>query len=73
MAEKVASECVELGGDGWAIQGDVTSETAVNRLVEQVVLETGKIDVVINNAFKPFQFDPENRHAPCTSVTPEIP
>ena len=61
MAEQVASECIELGGDGWAIQGDVTSETAVNRLVEQVVLETGKIDVVINNAFKPFQFDPENR------------
>ena len=60
-AEKVASECIELGGDGWAIQGDVTSESAVNQMVEQVMLETGKIDVVVNNAFKPFKFDPEQR------------
>ncbi len=60
-AEQVASECIELGGDGWAVQGDVTSESAVNQLIEQVVLETGKIDVVVNNAFKPFEFDPEHR------------
>ena len=58
---RVASECIELGGDGWAIQGDVTSEPAVNQMVEQVVLETGKIDVVVNNALKPFIFDPEKR------------
>jgi 3-oxoacyl-[acyl-carrier protein] reductase len=61
MAERVASECIELGGDGWAIQGDVTLESAVNQMVEQVMLETGKIDVVVNNAFKPFKFDPEQR------------
>jgi 3-oxoacyl-[acyl-carrier protein] reductase len=61
MAEKVASECIELGGDGWAVQGDVTSESAVNGMIEQVALEAGKIDVVVNNAFKAFQFDPENR------------
>ena len=60
-AERVVSECIELGGDGWAIQGDVTSESAVNQMVEQVILETGKIDVVVNNAFKPFEFDPEQR------------
>lgn len=61
MAEQVALECIELGGDGWAVQGDVTSEAAVNQLVQQVLLETGKIDVVVNNAFKPFTFDPEQR------------
>src|SRR6476469_10029653 len=60
-AEQLASECIELGGDGWAIQGDVTSESAVNQMIEQVMLETGKIDVVVNNAFKPFKFDPEQR------------
>lgn len=60
-AEQVAAECANLGGDGWAIQGDVTSESAVNQLIQKVELETGKIDVVVNNAFKPFQFDPENR------------
>ncbi|WP_338452461.1 SDR family oxidoreductase [Niallia oryzisoli] len=61
MAEQVAAECIELGGDGWAVQGDVTSESAVNQLIEQVSLETGRIDVVVNNAFKPFKFDPEQR------------
>lgn len=60
-AEEVAAQCRELGGDGWAVQGDVTSETAVNQMIEEVVLETGKIDVVVNNAFRSFQFDPENR------------
>lgn len=60
-AEQVAAECANLGGDGWAIQGDVTSESAVNQLIQQVELETGKIDVVVNNAFKPYRFDPENR------------
>lgn len=61
-AEQVAAECVNLGGDGWALQGDVTSETAVQQLIQQVEVETGKIDVVVNNAFTPFQFDPENRN-----------
>ncbi len=60
-AEQVAAECIQLGGDGWALQGDVTSETAVKQLVEQVTLETGKIDVLVNNAFKPFKFDPQQR------------
>lgn len=61
MAEKVASQCIELGGDGWAVQGDVTSQAAVDSMIQQVELEAGKIDVVVNNAFKPFRFDPENR------------
>lgn len=61
MAEKVASECIALGGDGWAVQGDVTSEEAVKGMIEEIALEAGKIDVVVNNAFKSFQFDPENR------------
>lgn len=60
-AEKVVSSCIELGGDGWAIQADVTSETAVNTMIEQVILEFGKIDVVVNNAFKPYVFDPDQR------------
>ncbi|MBT2700296.1 3-oxoacyl-ACP reductase [Bacillus sp. ISL-40] len=60
-AEQVASACIELGGDAWAIQADVTSETAVNQMIDQVVLEAGKIDVVVNNAFKPYVFDPDQR------------
>jgi 3-oxoacyl-[acyl-carrier protein] reductase len=46
-AEQVASACIDLGGDAWAIQADVTSETAVTQMIDQVVLEAGKIDVVV--------------------------
>jgi 3-oxoacyl-[acyl-carrier protein] reductase len=60
-AEQVASACIDLGGDAWAIQADVTSETAVTQMIDQVVLEAGKIDVVVNNAFKPYVFDPDHR------------
>ncbi|KAB7705562.1 SDR family oxidoreductase [Bacillus aerolatus] len=60
-AEKVAASCRELGGDGWAIQGDVTSESAVNGMMDQIILEAGKIDVVVNNAFKPYIFNPDER------------
>ncbi|MFX3625625.1 MAG: 3-oxoacyl-ACP reductase [Ectobacillus sp.] len=60
-AEKVASSCIELGGDAWAIQADVTSEAAVKSMIEQIVLEAGKLDVVVNNAFKPYAFNPDKR------------
>nr|WP_263327901.1 SDR family oxidoreductase [Neobacillus sp. Marseille-Q6967] len=60
-ADQVVSACIKLGGDAWAIQADVTSETAVQGMIDQVVLEAGKIDVVVNNAFKPYVFDPDQR------------
>ncbi|MGM0900506.1 MAG: SDR family oxidoreductase [Bacillota bacterium] len=60
-AEEVATECTELGGDAWTIKADVTSEDEVNRMMEEILLETGKIDVVVNNAFKPYSFNPDKR------------
>ncbi|MFC0273859.1 3-oxoacyl-ACP reductase [Metabacillus herbersteinensis] len=60
-AEEVVANCVKLGGDSWAIQADVTSESDVKSMVEEILLEMGKIDVVVNNAFKPYTFDPDNR------------
>ena len=60
-AEQVVSSCIEVGGDVWAIQADVTSEEAVQSMIQQIVLETGRLDVVVNNAFKPYVFDPEQR------------
>lgn len=59
-AERVAKECSELGGEGWPIQGDVTNELQVKKMLDQV-LEAGKIDVLVNNAFKSYVFDAENR------------
>jgi len=60
-AEQIVSACIEVGGDAWAIQADVTSEETVQSMIEQIVLETGRLDVVVNNAFKPYVFDPEQR------------
>lgn len=60
-AEKTVSSCLELGGDAWAIQADVTSEYEVKRMMEQIELEAGKLDIVVNNAFKPYVFNPDTR------------
>ncbi|MGY6211389.1 SDR family oxidoreductase [Cytobacillus firmus] len=60
-AEEVVSACIELGGDSWAIQADVTQEHAVKDMVDEILLETGKIDVVVNNAFRPYTFNPDQR------------
>ncbi|GAA0317733.1 SDR family oxidoreductase [Bacillus carboniphilus] len=60
-AESIVSSCVELGGDAWAIQADVTSEVAVCDMVKEVTLEAGTIDIVVNNAFRPYVFNPEKR------------
>lgn len=60
-AESVVAQCKELGGDAWAVQADVTSEEQVRLMVEQIQLEAGKMDVVVNNAFRPYRFDPDGR------------
>jgi 3-oxoacyl-[acyl-carrier protein] reductase len=60
-AEAVVAECQKLGGDAWAIAADVQSSEAVQSMVTQALSELGKIDVVVNNAFSPYKFDPDNR------------
>lgn len=60
-AEGVVNSCIELGGDAWGIQADVTSEVAVSDMVKEITLEAGTIDIVVNNAFKPYIFSPEKR------------
>jgi len=60
-AQAVAQDCRSAGGDGLALQADVTDPTAAAKLVETVVAELGRLDVVVNNAFAPYAFDPEQR------------
>ncbi|WP_029008392.1 SDR family oxidoreductase [Azospirillum halopraeferens] len=60
-AEAVAAACRAAGGDGWAVRADVTDPDAVRALVDAVAGETGRIDAVVNNAFRPYRFDPERR------------
>ena len=60
-AEAVVNDCKQLGGDAWALQADVSDAPAVNAMVAQVLAETGRIDVLVNNAFAAYSFDPEQR------------
>lgn len=60
-AEEVVAQCRAAGGDAFAVQADVTREDEVGSLVERVVGEAGRIDVLVNNAFRGYAFDPERR------------
>ncbi len=60
-AEGVVADCRALGGDAFAVRADVTSETETGRLVARAVAEAGRIDAVVNNAFRPYPFDAHRR------------
>lgn len=60
-AEAVAAECRALGGEALAIAADVTSPEAVAAMATRITEEVGRLDVVVNNAFAPYRFDPDNR------------
>lgn len=64
-AEAVVAQCkvagVQTGGDAWALRADVNDAAQVQALVAQVLAELGRIDVLVNNAFAPYRFDPEQR------------
>ncbi|QNP49305.1 SDR family oxidoreductase [Diaphorobacter aerolatus] len=60
-AARTVAACMAAGGDAWAIKADVGSHVAVQEMVQGVVREAGAIDIVVNNAFKPYAFIPEQR------------
>ena len=62
-AEEVVQDCRRAGGDAFAVQADVTQPQQVEALVQRVVDEAGRIDVLVNNAFRAYAFDPEQRRA----------
>ena len=60
-ADEVVKACKELGGDASAIKANVTSSKEVQDMVNCVLSDFGRIDVIVNNAFRPYKFDPDNR------------
>ncbi|HWI80836.1 SDR family oxidoreductase [Ramlibacter sp.] len=60
-AAEVVADCQAAGGDAWAVQADVGSPEAVERMMGQALAEVGPVDVLVNNAFRAYSFDPEQR------------
>ena len=60
-AAATVAACQAAGGDAWAAKADVGSAPAVQAMVDAVARELGPIDIVVNNAFKPYAFDPRRR------------
>ena len=50
-----------FGGETLPFRTDVTDAGAITALVDGALEAFGKIDVLVNNAFRPYVFDPENR------------
>jgi len=48
--EYLSAAVSELGADAHAVQGDVTSETSVQSIIDETVQKFGGVDVIVNNA-----------------------
>jgi 3-oxoacyl-[acyl-carrier protein] reductase len=60
-ARQVVATCEAVGGRALAIAADVTSEVEVGAMIARITEEVGRLDVVVNNAFAPYVFDPDDR------------
>ena len=57
-AEKVLAEVRAAGAQGLISQADVTRQDQVDRMVQAVEQQLGPIDVLVNNAYFPFEVGP---------------
>ncbi len=49
-AQEVVSNIEKAGGKAYALQADIADEDSVNKLIKDVLIQSGKIDVLVNNA-----------------------
>ena len=49
-AEEVAKSINDKGGSSYKLKFDVSDEESVNKAVNQIIRDSGKIDILINNA-----------------------
>jgi 3-oxoacyl-[acyl-carrier protein] reductase len=49
-ADSLVQEVSQLGGTALAMQGDVSNRDSANQIVEKVLADWGRIDVLVNNA-----------------------
>tara|TARA_B100000886_G_scaffold338739_1_gene302299 strand:- start:4010 stop:4777 length:768 start_codon:yes stop_codon:yes gene_type:complete len=61
VADKIVNQCRELGGIAECFQADVTIPSECRSLINSVASEFGKLDILVNNAFHPYNFIPEKR------------
>ncbi len=57
-AEQTAREIHDLGGRAILLPGDLTLEADAHRVVDSLIQETGRIDILFNNAGSPIQMTP---------------
>jgi 3-oxoacyl-[acyl-carrier protein] reductase len=49
-ANEVVAEILEMGGEAFAVQADVSKAEAVDNMVKEVLDRFGRIDILVNNA-----------------------
>jgi 3-oxoacyl-[acyl-carrier protein] reductase len=57
-AEETARIIRDVGGQAHLLQGDLTREEDANRVVDQLLAKTGKLDILFNNAGSPLKMTP---------------
>jgi 3-oxoacyl-[acyl-carrier protein] reductase len=57
-AEKILKEVRNAGSRGMVFQADVTQKDQIDRMVQAIEQELGSIDVLVNNAYFPFEVGP---------------
>jgi len=60
-AQAVVQQCRACGGDAVALAADVMLPAQADALVKRTIDEFGRLDVLVNNAFSAYVFDPEQR------------